>query len=105
MGSTLLGEDEALSAWISEASLAEDGKAAFHVLSAASLLRTASAPQEAKAEEAHFSALGILLALFQAERVFLFEAAPVRGGNEAPALGRALATRNADEEQVSEPEK
>ena len=96
---------EFLECWKAEPSLREDGGAVFHALSAAALLNLQAQPSDNVAEphQVYHSALGLLIALFRAERAFLFE---VRDGEKsAVTVGAPLASRDLDGEPVSQPER
>ncbi len=106
-GSALLAsEHDLVELWLLEPSLREDGGPMYHALSAASLLTSKAGEEDKSAEEAarvYSAALGFLIALFHAERVFLFDTSS-REGEEA-AVGEPLATRDLDGEPVSQPER
>ncbi|MBI4601104.1 MAG: sigma-54-dependent Fis family transcriptional regulator [Planctomycetes bacterium] len=112
--------DLPLASWSAEPSLREDGAALFHALSAAGLLaprppaekggpESGAAGEAVQAdpaeEETCSAALALLLALFRAERGFIFE---VRGGEaqgQAAEVGSCFVSRNLDGETVSQPER
>ena len=99
-------EKEILGHWLQSPSPGEDGGPLYHVLSAVSPLTAGLATGErgpGDLPKSYSSAIGLIMRLFRAERAFLFEV--IWESEDSLSLGSALASRNVDDEPISQPER